>query len=198
MITKKKRYFALYKPYGVICQFSPMADKVTLAQFGPFPKDVYPAGRLDTDSEGLVLLTNDGALKHTLLEPRYGHRRTYLVQVEGLPEESDIEKLRRGVVIESKKTRSAEVRRLDAEPGLPPRSVPIRYRKSIPTSWIEIVLREGRNRQVRKMTAAVGHPALRLVRTAIEDLALEGLNPGESRELSSAEIRKLLRLVNTA
>ena len=194
MITNEKRYFALYKPYGVICQFSPLGEKPTLAKFGPFPSDVYPAGRLDADSEGLVLLTNDGALKHILLEPRYGHRRTYLVQIEGTPGEADLEKLRKGVVIESKKTLPATVRLITEEPDLPPRSVPIRFRMNIPTSWIEIVLREGRNRQVRKMTAAIGFPALRLVRTAIEELTLHGLNPGESRQLSSGEAGSLLRI----
>src|SRR5689334_14713770 len=196
MITKEKRYYALYKPHGVLCQFSPSGGKRTLAEFGPFPRDVYPAGRLDADSEGLVLLTNDGALKHILLEPRYAHRRTYLAQVEGIPGEGDLGKLRSGVLIESKKTLPAEARLCGKEPGLPPREIPIRFRKNIPTSWLEIVLREGRNRQVRRMTAAIGFPTLRLVRTAFEGLTLEGLEPGGVRQVTPDEVRRLLHVAS--
>jgi len=190
MIRKKHRYFLFYKPYGVLCQFSPSEGKPTLAEYGPFPSDVYPAGRLDTDSEGLLLLTNDGAFKHRLLEPRYAHRRTYLVQVERVPGEDDLERLRQGVVIEKKRTLPAEVRLLASEPPLPPR--PVRYRARIPTAWLELRLREGRNRQVRRMTAAIGYPTLRLVRSAIGSASLEGLSPGRFREITSAEAARLL------
>src|SRR5713101_7418090 len=169
------RYFLFNKPYGVLCQFTDKDGRATLADFGKFPKDVYPAGRLDFDSEGLVLLTNDGILKHTLLDPKFQHPRTYLVQVERVPSEEALEELRRGVVIERKRTLPAEVTILDNEPQISPRLVPIRNRKNVPTAWLQITLGEGRNRQVRKMTAAVGHPALRLVRIAICNLTLEGL-----------------------
>ncbi len=190
--TKEFRYLLFNKPYGVLCQFSGGEGRETLADYGPFPKDVYPAGRLDADSEGLVLLTNDGSLKHRLLDPQYGHPRTYLVQVEGIPQVNDLASLRTGVMIERRKTRPAEVRRLAVEPHLPPRSVPIRFRKNVPTAWLSITLREGRNRQVRKMTAAIGHPALRLVRTAIGSLEIGVLRPGEHRGLSNLEIARLM------
>ena len=186
-----RSYFLLHKPFGVICQFSGGDGKETLAAFGPFPKDVYSAGRLDTDSEGLLLLTNDGGLQHLLLEPKFRHPRTYLVQVERIPDEEALARLREGVVIEGKRTLPAEAELLSEEPAVGPRSVPIRFRKNIPTSWMRLTLREGRHRQVRKMTAAVGHPALRLIRTHIGPLSIEGLAPGESRPLSAAEIRTL-------
>ncbi len=186
------RYILFNKPYGVLTQFSREAGHQSLADFGPFPRDVYPAGRLDADSEGLVLLTNDNQLKKLLTEPRFNHPRTYSVQVERIPDERALQQLRDGVVIEGRKTRPAEVRMLREEPSLPPRPVPIRYRKNVPTSWIELTLREGRNRQVRKMTAKVGHPTLRLVRTRIGKLTLEGLQPGKWRELKQEEIKALL------
>jgi 23S rRNA pseudouridine2457 synthase len=152
-------YFAFYKPYGVYCQFSGLTmPKPTLADFGPFPKDVYPIGRLDADSEGLLLLTNDGIMKHYLLEPRFKHPRTYLVQVERIPTVAALDNLRKGVVIERRTTLPADVRMIEHEPVIAPRPVPIRFRKNVPTTWLELTLREGRNRQVRKMTAAVGHP----------------------------------------
>ncbi len=181
-----------YKPYGVLTQFSHEAGHQSLADFGPFPPDVYPAGRLDADSEGLVLLTNDNRLKRLLTEPRFDHPRTYAVQIERIPEEDALRQLRDGVVIEGQKTKPADVRLLSAEPDLPPRPVPIRFRKNVPTAWIEITLREGRNRQVRKMTAKVGHPALRLVRTKIGEMTLEGLAPGESRELKPEEVQRVM------
>ncbi len=182
------KYYIFNKPYGVICQFSRSSEKPTLADFGPFPPDVYPAGRLDTDSEGLLLLTNDGALQHRLLEPRFRHPRTYLALVERLPDESALRRLREGVVIEGKRTLPAEAELLRGDPQLWERPVPIRHRKHVPAAWISITLREGRNRQVRKMTAAVGHPTLRLVRIAIGPLRLGSLQPGESRPLTSREI----------
>jgi 23S rRNA pseudouridine2457 synthase len=184
------RSFILHKPYGMLCQFTG-PGRSTLADLGPFPRDVYPAGRLDADSEGLVLLTNDGALKHLLLEPKFGHPRTYLVQIERIPSQECLNRLRRGVVIDNDTTRPAEVRLLDVEPDLPARTVPIRFRKNVPTCWIEMTIREGRNRQVRRMTAAVGHPTLRLVRVAIGNLRLGELKPGEFRELTCEEHENL-------
>lgn len=173
------RYILFYKPYGVLSQFTPDGKWDSLASFGPFPPDVYPVGRLDADSEGLLLLTNDNRLKHRLTHPRFEHPKTYLVQVERMPDESALERLRRGVMIEGKQTLPADVRLLEPEPDIPPRPIPIRFRKAVPTAWITITIREGRNRQVRKMTAAVGHPALRLIRTAIGDYSIKGLKPGE-------------------
>ena len=180
-----------YKPYGVLSQFTNGDRWQTLAQFGPFPGTVYPAGRLDADSEGLLVLTDDNTIKQRLTEPRFHHPRTYVVQVERVPEESSIRKLARGV-IEGKKTKEANVRLLEHEPDFPPRPVPIRFRKTVPTAWLELTLTEGRNRQVRKMTAAVGHPALRLIRTRIGELTLEGLSPGTWRKLMEEEVRPLL------
>jgi 23S rRNA pseudouridine2457 synthase len=165
---------------------------MALSDYGPFPKSVYPVGRLDADSEGLLLLTNDNAVNHRLAEPKFEHPRTYWAQVEGIPTADALEQLRSGVIIEKQKTKPAEVKLLEGEPDLPPRSVPIRVRKTIPTSWIELTLREGRNRQVRKMTAAVGFPTLRLVRTASLFLTLDGLKPGEHRMLTEEETTKLL------
>ena len=189
------RYFILYKPFGILCQFTDKEGKPTIAGLGDFPADVYSAGRLDADSEGLVLLTNDGRLKYALLNPQFRHPRLYLVQVERAPTQDAMEKLRRGIVLHGKKTMPAKVRLLKKEPSVPPRPVPIRYRKNVPTAWMEMVLYEGRNRQVRKMTAAVGHPTLRLIRTRIGQLTLEGLQPGEYRELTMKEMEDLRELV---
>ncbi len=182
------RYFLLYKPYGVLSQFTrEHPDHRVLGDLSDFPPDVYPAGRLDKDSEGLLLLTDDGQLKARLLSPQQGHRRTYYVQVEGVPDAEALEKLRTGVAIRlSKKmyrTRPAEARLLPYPPHLPPREPPVRFRKTVPDSWLEIVLTEGKNRQVRRMCAAVGFPVLRLVRVKIGDLDLGGLQPGEIMEL---------------
>jgi 23S rRNA pseudouridine2457 synthase len=146
---------------------------------------------LDRDSEGLLLLTDDGDLQHQLTDPRFAHPKTYLVQVEGEPAEPALESLRRGVVIEGRRTLPAQVRLLTVEPELWPRIPPIRFRKTVPAAWLEIVLREGRNRQVRRMSAAVGLPTLRLVRWALGPLTVEGLDPGEWREL---DVRDLLEL----
>ncbi|MDI6803239.1 MAG: pseudouridine synthase [Bacteroidota bacterium] len=184
-------YIILYKPYGVLCQFSDKEDRPTLSDLGKFPKDVYPVGRLDFDSEGLVLLTNDNTLKHKLLEPKFKTPKTYLAQVETIPDENALEKLRKGVVIEGKKTLPAEVKLLEQEPNLPPRSVPIRFRKNVPTAWLEITIYEGRNRQVRKMTAAVGHPTLRLVRIKMGNIELGNLLIGEVRNLRTKVKDKL-------
>ncbi len=195
MKSNRKSYILFYKPYGVLSQFTQEAGYLSLADFGPFPKNIYAAGRLDADSEGLLLLTNDNIIKHRITDPKFEHARTYLVQVEGIPDTSDIERLQNGVVITGKRTKPAKVKLLTREPSLPPRAVPIRFRKIIPTSWIEIVLHEGRNRQVRKMTAAVGHPTLRLVRTSITFLSIQGLKLGMYREMTPDEIDKLLRLL---
>ncbi|MGB2869356.1 MAG: pseudouridine synthase [Bacteroidota bacterium] len=187
---RAKSYILFFKPFGVLCQFSPMAGKQTLKDFGPFPPHVYPVGRLDADSEGLLLLTNDNDVKHRLTDPKFGHARTYLVQVEGSPDEQAILRLQNGVVIEGKKTRPAKAMLLTDEQSLPPRPVPVRFRKSIPTAWIELTLREGRNRQVRKMTAAVGHPTLRLIRVKIGSLDVGKMKPGEWRELTVREVEE--------
>ena len=191
--AKAHTYIIFYKPYGVLSQFTDAAGRKTLSDFGPFPKDVYPVGRLDADSEGLLLLTNDNNTKHHLLDPRYGHARKYLVQVENIPAADALARLKSGVMIDGKRTREAEVQKLGHEPDVPPREVPIRFRKNVPTSWLEITLTEGRNRQVRRMTAAVGHPALRLVRITQEPLTLSGMKPGDHRHLSGREVHLLLK-----
>ncbi len=185
------RYFVFYKPYGVLSQFTPEHGHATLKEYGPFPNDVYPVGRLDVDSEGLLLLTNDNRLKHRATDPKFEHPRTYIVQVERVPDESALKKLREGVMIEGNKTKPAAVRLLNDEPTLPDRAVPIRFRKNVPTAWLEMTLREGRNRQVRKMTAAVGHPTLRLVRVKIGSISIDGLEPGMSRPLTKKELVSL-------
>jgi len=191
-------YILFYKPYGVLSQFTPEAGHRSLKEFGPFPDSVYAVGRLDVDSEGLLLLTDDNPVKHGLTDPKFRHERTYLVQVERVPTEANLSQLREGIVIDGKKTSPATVRLLDGEPALPERSVPIRFRKNVPTWWLEITLTEGRNHQVRKMTAAVGHPTVRLVRTKISFLSLEGLLPGHSRTLTEKEVIRLKGIVRDA
>ncbi len=184
------RYILFNKPYGVLTQFSGGESRRTLKEFIPIP-DVYPVGRLDQDSEGLLLLTDDGWMQHRLTDPKFEHPKTYFAQVEGLPDESAIRRLQTGVLIAGYRTRPAKVRLCGAEPDLPPRDPPVRSRKSIPTAWLEITLTEGRNRQVRRMTAAVGYPTLRLVRIAIGILRVDGLAPGEWRHLTAAELARL-------
>ena len=188
---KPLHYFLFNKPYGVVSQFTPLGTHKSLKDFGPFPHDVYPVGRLDADSEGLLLLTNDDTLKHRLTDPKYGHSRIYLAQVENIPTESELYLLRRGVTLAGIKSLPLEAEVLSKEPDLPSRAVPIRYRKNVPTSWIRITLHEGKNRQVRRMTAAIGHPTLRLVRTGIDFLELAGLQPGEHRPLTAPELNRL-------
>lgn len=182
---------AFHKPYGVLSQFTPDGSpNRTLAEFG-LPAGVYAIGRLDADSEGLLLLSDEPGLADELLPPERRHPRTYWVQVERLPSEAALNQLRSGVHIQGYRTLPAQVRRLDTPPDLPPRDPPIRFRKSVPDCWLELSLHEGKNRQVRRMTAAVGHPTLRLVRAAIGDLRLAdlALPPGRWRELGAAERR---------
>jgi pseudouridine synthase len=184
------RYCKLFKPYDVLTQFTGTAGRATLKDFVPVP-GVYPVGRLDRDSEGLLLLTDDGRLAHRLTDPRFEHPRTYLVQVERIPGHEALEALRRGVVLNDGPTRPAEAMLLDEPPALPDRPVPIRFRKNVPTAWLRLTIREGRNRQVRRMTAAVGHPTLRLVRDAIGPIALGDLAPGQWRDLTPDELAAL-------
>jgi 23S rRNA pseudouridine2457 synthase len=181
---------ALHKPYGVLSQFTPEPGSRwrTLAEFG-LPKGVYPLGRLDADSEGLLLLADEPGLNSRLLDPERGHPREYWVQVERVPEADALARLAAGVVLDGRPTRPGRARRLDPPPALPPRDPPVRFRRNVPDCWLALELTEGRNRQVRRMTAAVGHPTLRLVRARIGALKLGelGLAPGKWRELGRAE-----------
>ncbi|HYO89454.1 MAG TPA: pseudouridine synthase [Candidatus Limnocylindrales bacterium] len=191
------RALRLWKPYGVLTKFTDAEGRPTLADYVDVP-GVYAAGRLDLDSEGLLLLTDSPRLNTRLTEPRYGHPRSYWAQVEYIPTEAALEPLRHGVLLKDGLTRPAQARLLEGEPQvngapLPARSVPIRERKSIPTAWLELTLTEGRNRQVRRMTAAVGFPTLRLLRCAIGGITLEGLTPGTWAWLTTAQIDGLLR-----
>ena len=184
------QYLKLFKPYDVLCQFSDVAGRTTLKALIPIP-GVYSVGRLDRDSEGLLLLTNDGPLAHRMTDPRFEHPKTYLVQVERIPDSRALVALRNGVELRDGRSRPAQVELLPEPPALPVRSVPIRFRKHVPTAWLRIAIREGRNRQVRRMTAAVGHPTLRLVRIAMGPVALGDLGPGEWRELTLDEVSAL-------
>ncbi len=171
----------LNKPYRVLCQFTDAGGRRTLAEYVPVPR-VYPAGRLDFDSEGLALLTDDGALQARLADPRHHVEKVYWAQVEGVPTDQALARLRDGVRLADGRTRPARVARIEEPANLWAREPSIRRRASIPTAWIEIAITEGRNRQVRRMTAAVGHPTLRLIRAAVGRYALGGLRPGEWRE----------------
>ncbi len=189
-----ERFVLFHKPYGVLSQFSGGDGRLTLKHFIPIP-DIYPVGRLDRDSEGLLLLTNCGTLQHRLSDPRYAHPRTYWVQVERIPSESDLDRLRQGIVLSDGPTRPAIAHLLASEPDLPLRDPPIRFRATVPTAWLELTLTEGRNRQVRRMTAAIGFPTLRLARVAIAHLRLAGLAPGQWRDLTPSELSPLQRWV---
>jgi 23S rRNA pseudouridine2457 synthase len=174
---------ALNKPFNVLCQFTDRSTppRRTLAEFVRLP-DVYPAGRLDYDSEGLLLLTDEGALAHKLTDPKHKIEKTYLVQVEGAPSEAQLAQLRKSVLLNDGATLPARATLLDAAPAwLWPRDPPVRFRKSVPDAWVELTISEGRNRQVRRMTAAVGLPTLRLIRVRVGDIALGDLAPGEMR-----------------
>lgn len=192
-------YFLLNKPFGYLSQFTPETPgQLTLADLGPFPPDVYPVGRLDQDSEGMLLLSNDSLLNIKLLDPRHAHLRTYWVQVEGVPTEAALQQLRNGVDIRINKkthhTLPARAKSLTLESPIPERDPPIRFRANIPTTWIEISLQEGKNRQVRRMCAKVGFPVLRLLRVQIEELALGDLPVGAVKEYTRSEIYALLKL----
>lgn len=184
---KKYLYLAFHKPYGILSQFTSDRPEETLSHF-QLPKDVYACGRLDKDSEGLLLLTNDGALIDRLLDPKNEKVKTYWVQVENIPGIEALQKLEKGVLIGDYKTKPCKARLLSPQPNIPERNPPVRFRKSIPTIWLEIQLTEGKNRQVRRMTAAVGHPTLRLIRMKIGKLSLGNLAPGEFREVQKEEI----------
>lgn len=183
------RVILVNKPYDVLCQFTDGEGRRTLAECCAEP-GVYPVGRLDRDSEGLLLLTDDGVLQHRLAHPSSGKEKGYWAQVEGLPDAAALKALREGVLLDGQRTAPARCQRIEP-PALWPREPPIRARKSVPDCWIELWLTEGKNRQVRRMTAAVGHPTLRLVRFAIGPLRLDGLAPGASRPLSPAELHAL-------
>lgn len=190
------RYFILYKPFNVLSQFTSQEGKRTLKDFFIVPVDLYPVGRLDFDSEGLLILTNDTQLNHRLLNPMFAHEREYWVQVDGSIDTPAIQLLGSGISItvdgKPYTTRPAKVTILDAAPGVPERDPPIRYRAHIPTSWIKMVIMEGKNRQVRKMTAKSGFPTLRLIRYRIGAVTMDGLQPGEMREMKREEIYRLL------
>ena len=190
-------YFLVYKPYGMLSQFSPADGHPGLGDLAEFPKDVYPVGRLDHDSEGLLLLTNDKKLNNLLLNPRFAHERTYWAQVDGEVTEEAITALQKGVSFKAKgkehKSLPARAQKL-AAPSIPERDPPIRYRANIPTSWLSLSITEGKNRQVRKMTAAVGFPTLRLVRAAIVDLKIGGMQAGEVVSLSRKLVYAKLKL----
>ena len=190
------QYYVVYKPFQVLSQFSPQEGKRSLKDFFSVPGDVYPVGRLDFDSEGLLILTNDTTLNHRLLNPRFAHEREYWVQVDGAITPMAIQTLAAGVTInvdgKPYRTRRCIVQQFEEPPAVPERDPPIRYRANIPTSWIRLSLTEGKNRQVRKMTAQVGFPTLRLIRYRLEKLSLDGINPGEMRSLSRNDIYSML------
>jgi 23S rRNA pseudouridine2457 synthase len=192
--TNAPRTIAFNKPYGVLPCFTDADGRPTLADSIDLP-GVYAAGRLDLDSEGLLLLTSDGRLAHYITDPQHKLPKVYLSQIERIPNGEALEQLRRGVMLNGKKTKPAGVRLLPDDPHLPERPVPIRFRKNVSTAWLEITLREGLNRQVRRMTAAVGHPTLRLVRVAIGPVALGVLQTGKWRDLTSTEIEQIYSAV---
>jgi 23S rRNA pseudouridine2457 synthase len=187
------KYYKIYKPYGVLSQFTDKEGRQVLSTLFNFPPDVYSVGRLDMDSEGILIITNDKRLTDRLLNPQNKVQKEYYVQVEGIPEDQDINHLRNGVIIQNKITLPAIVKRIDIPP-VPERNPPIRQRKFIPDSWMSIAIHEGRNRQIRKMCAAVGFPVLRLIRIRINRLQLGKMQPGEVKKLNDADIKLLLNL----
>lgn len=182
------RYILFHKPYGVLSQFTPEGGARALSEFS-LPKSVYAAGRLDKDSEGLLLLTDDGPLIEALLNPKNEKPKTYWALVERIPTEEELRRFRQGLLIEDYKTRPCEVKVLDPQPQVPPREPPVRIRKTVQDVWLEITIVEGKNRQVRKMTAAIGHPTLRLIRVRLAGLELGNLAPGTWKEISREDIR---------
>ena len=192
------QYFIVYKPFNVLSQFTSESGKKCLKNFFDVPQDVYPVGRLDYDSEGLLILTNDKKLNSLLLNPLHAHEREYWVQVEGKITQQAIDNLRNGIAINvngiAYKTKKCKAGIIESDQKVPPRNPPIRVRKSVPDSWIRLVLTEGKNRQVRKMTAHVGFPTLRLIRYRIEKIRLEKLNPGEMKIISPSELYNLLQI----
>ena len=183
---------AFHKPYGVVSQFTPDGSpNRTLAEFG-FPKKVYALGRLDSDSEGLLLLSDEAELNERLLHPKHEHRRTYWAQVERIPSAAALQQLERGVLIEGRKTLPCRAHVLDPQPQVPPRDPPIRFRKNVPDCWLALELIEGKNRQVRRMTAAIGHPTLRLMRVGIGNFELGDLSAGTWKTLTPAERARVL------
>ena len=191
MSRRESQTILFHKPYEVLPCFTDPEGRPTLAAYIDLP-GVYAAGRLDYDSEGLMILTSDGGLAHRITDPQHKLPKVYLAQVERIPDEEALSRLRAGVVLSGTRTRPAEVRLLEQDPALPDRTVPIRFRKTVPTAWVEIALREGMNRQVRRMTAAVGHPTLRLVRVAIGPIVLGDLQPGQWRSLTAQEIAQIV------
>ncbi len=196
MISEKSgdvpRNLVFHKPYGVLSKFTDAEGRPTLADYVDVPH-VYPAGRLDMDSEGLLLLTSDRDLATRLTSPSYKVSKTYLVQIERVPDEAALVQLRDGVLVKGKRTRPARVTLFSKEPTVHPRPVPIRFRKSVPTAWLRMEIREGMNRQIRRMTAQVGYPTLRVIRVAIGSIRLGSLAPGEWRVLRLSELRGLLK-----
>jgi 23S rRNA pseudouridine2457 synthase len=182
------RYILFHKPFGVLSQFTSEDGARSLSEFD-LPKGIYPAGRLDKDSEGLLFLTDDGPLIDKLLHPKNEKSKTYWALVERIPRSQDLQKMRLGLKIEDYFTNPCEVKILDPQPLVPPRDPPVRVRKTVPDIWLEIQLTEGKNRQVRKMTAAIGHPTLRLIRKSIANLELGELAPGFWREIQRSEIK---------